>query len=768
MKRMLPRLCLLRRIPWLIGAALAVCLGWSGGCTSVNMNPSYFPYFFPTPYSNYDPDLSRVELRPNEEATNTICVGTQHVLLTTVYDKNNTPRRGRQVEFMISGAGSIIDVAPTCHFWRNKPDQQYAISNTVCFEHNLSPTIAIRPGQTWCVLTSAVEGDTHVSVFVPGIHDWEKRLVHTTIRWVDAGWEFPIPAQVRAGTAHVLTTKLLRHTDKKPLANYRVRYKIAEGPGSVFIPSKTQEYTAVSGLDGLAQVAIMENVPILGTTKVMMEVIRPPDPSSPGGSGVTIARGETTVEWLAAAAGLKHTGPALALVNSEVTYETVVTNTGKVDSLFMNVDSAIPDGLQFLRSDPPQPAIIEGQTLHWQIGKLAPGQAARPIRTTYKTLRQGPILHCVDVTSEEGTKVQACAKTEVTSAGLKVGVTGPATASLGQPIVFNVTVANPGGGPLDNILLTANFTNGLEHESRAKYQTFTLPLSALAPQSNKTESLVLIARQPGPQTVKITASAGSLSDQAQATVTVQQPQVSLTMEGQPLMKYVGRPTEWRLTVSNPGGAVLNNVVVRDRLPAELGFSNADSGGEFKNGEVVWTLPSLQPGEKRVLQLTTIGKEAGRGVVHAATASADPDLRTTAQVTLDVINTPSAIQVEISDFKDPLPVGQTATYRIKVTNTGQMPLNQVEIQAVVPPELQIVAAKGPPGSKEPETRGQTIIFARVDVEKDRSLEYVVEAKALRPGDTRFRVELRSQGREPVLQEQRTLIYDAGIVAPPPMK
>jgi hypothetical protein len=69
-------------------------------------------------------------------------------------------------------------------------------------------------------------------------------------------------------------------------------------------------------------------VPILGTTKVMMEVIRPPDPSSPGGSGVTIARGETTVEWLAAAAGLKHTGPALALVNSEVTYETVVTNTG--------------------------------------------------------------------------------------------------------------------------------------------------------------------------------------------------------------------------------------------------------------------------------------------------------------------------------------------------------------------------------------------------------------------------------------------------------
>ena len=61
----------------------------------------------------------------------------------------------------------------------------------------------VRPGQTWCTISSPVEGDTYVTVYAPGIQNWDKNKVYATIRWVDCVWEFPQPAQARFGSEHV-------------------------------------------------------------------------------------------------------------------------------------------------------------------------------------------------------------------------------------------------------------------------------------------------------------------------------------------------------------------------------------------------------------------------------------------------------------------------------------------------------------------------------------------------------------------------------------
>ena len=95
----------------------------------------------------------------------------------------------------------------------------------------------IRPGQTWCVISSAVEGDTHVTVYAPEINNWDNHKVFVTKHWVDAEWTIPPPAVNRAGTEHVFTTNVFRHTDHQPLANYRVRYRILDGPPARFLPS---------------------------------------------------------------------------------------------------------------------------------------------------------------------------------------------------------------------------------------------------------------------------------------------------------------------------------------------------------------------------------------------------------------------------------------------------------------------------------------------------------------------------------------------------
>ena len=207
---------------WLVLLAALMCC--SSGCFGGNENPSYFPYLLPfgdviqthakpiSPgyFANFDPHAVRLEVRPLE-ATNQ--VRTQYVLIATVYDEKSQPRRNRRVEWMLEGVGNLLEVdesgvTPGRGY---KTSPKHAVSYTACNEHsftrgNTDPKddFVIRPGQTWCVITSAVEGDTHITAYAPGIANWDRGKVFVTCRWVDANWEFPPPAAARAaGSEHV-------------------------------------------------------------------------------------------------------------------------------------------------------------------------------------------------------------------------------------------------------------------------------------------------------------------------------------------------------------------------------------------------------------------------------------------------------------------------------------------------------------------------------------------------------------------------------------
>ena len=227
-------------------------------------NPSYFPYLLPfgdvvqthskpiSPgyYENFDPHAIRLEVRPLKDASGqdvTNQVRTQHILIATIYDEKDVPRRSRRVEWMIEGAGSIMEVDESgITAGRGyKTSNRHAVSYTSYCENRLSRSpgnkdkrdgdVMIRPGQTWCVLSSPIEGDTYITVYAPGIGDWDKNKVYTTVRWVDAQWEFPQPIQKQAGTEAILVTKLYRHTTRQPLTGYKVRYRVRDGPAANFL-----------------------------------------------------------------------------------------------------------------------------------------------------------------------------------------------------------------------------------------------------------------------------------------------------------------------------------------------------------------------------------------------------------------------------------------------------------------------------------------------------------------------------------------------------
>lgn len=768
-----------RQSRWLL-PALVAGLGAFTGCLGFTQNPSYFPYYLPAGdvipthakppglgyFANFDPHAVRLEVRPTE-ITNP--VRTQQVFLATIYDEKNQPRRRRRVEWMLEGVGNIVEVdesgyAPGRGY---KVDNKYAVSYTDYHEHTITRGTAdpnddftVRPGQSWCVVSAAVEGDSYVTVYAPEIHDWNRHKVNVTCHWVDADWQFPAPVVARVGTQQPIVTSVFRHTDKQPLANYRVRYRLLDGPPAVFLQNRGAEAVAVSDLSGQAAVSLVQLAPaagggLAGVNHIGIEIIRAPDPQVPSGAGIPIGRGETAVDWQGPRVTLSIVGPPTAAVRQQVPYTITVANGGQIETQPLTVRSVIPDGVQYLSSSPP--ANRDGNQLVWTLAPLAGGQTST-VQLTHGSLRPGPITTCADVTAPEGVRADACATTQVTEPRLGVALAGPSTGVLAMPITYTITVNNPGTGPANNVLLTCEPDPGLEHESRSR--TVELPVGTLAPGQTKPYTLTLTPRQNGPRVNRVTATAdGGLRETSTHTVTVQQSSIRLDLRG-PQAPYVNRPADWQLTVTNPSDVPLNAVSVRAKLPAELGFVAAGDGGQFADGWVTWNLGTLAPRQERTITLSTRTLAVARQAVLSADALADPNLRDHREASVEILGL-SAFNLELRKAGDPAPVGERVTYTITVTNIGSLAGRDLQVFAALPPELELVPDPGPNRPiRAPDGRLMFPVVA--ELPPQRTFTYTVDAIARKAGVVQFAVELRSSSFDrtagPVVKTESTTVYD----------
>jgi uncharacterized repeat protein (TIGR01451 family) len=766
---------------------LAAVLGCASGCFGVSQNPSYFPHLLPfgdiipthgkppgpSYYSNFDPHSIRLVV---ERLESTSQVRTQHVLLATVYDEANVPRRNRRVEWKVEGVGQILEVDESGVFpGRGYEFGKYAVSYTNWHEHRISRGSArleddfmVRPGQTWCVLSSPVEGDTHVTVYAPGVYEWDKRVVHATIRWVDATWEFPPPAQVRFGAEHVFTTRVFRFTDRQPLERYEVRYKILDGPSAVLLPSGTQEQTVRTDVSGNANVRIRQVAPAAGTNRVSVEIIRPPDPTTPSGAGLVIATGETRIDWLAPNVALSHTGPAMVGLNQEATYTTTLANAGTLESQAITVTNIIPDGMEVVGSQPP--GVRDGNNLVWTLGKLPSGQTYT-IQATYRARKPGPVTSVATMITGEQQQDRKEVVTLVTVPGLKVDVQAPATAVVNVPITYQITLTNTGDGPLDNILLEAEFDPGLEHTEKA--QKLTTPVAGLASKQSRNEVLVLTPRRTGQFKTDVTAKAAGLIDSKRHFVTVQEPKMALNVIKAPQQLAVARPGEWQFRIVNDGDTPLTNLVVRDRLPPELTFTEASDNGQFVAGEVTWNLGTLEPRKERIVGLKATTQKMSPAAVQAVTATADAGLQRDAQVPLKIFGV-GALNANLNtQGANQLQVDQVGQYQFELVNPGSDAVGQVVVKVSATPELKLTRGAAP-GGEPGQVTDREITFAKpLTLAPGERVTFVFEARGMQAGTGRLVIETMSNLSGPALQNGQPITVvaplppaEAPMVPPPP--
>lgn len=742
-------------MPRTLAARCVAALFAVGGCALVagclSGKSSYFPDLLPT--GEVDAHARRLVLRPEQ---GTAPVRGEQVFIATVYDEDNHPRRKCRVEWTIEGPGTIVEVGEGGYLpgRGTKGDTKFAYSYTESTERRVArgpDDFTVGTGQTWCLVTSVVEGETTVTAHCPAIKDAAKNRVDAKLSWVEGDLRFPQPVTTRAGGDYTLNTTFQAPPDK--IAGYRVRYRIVDGPAAALtvdrggdVTSVTEAVTAI-GEDGSGRARISQPLPAAGTNRVAIEVERP-DPAHRGEYSL-VTKSETRVTWEVPHLDVSVSAPKALGVNQEATVSYSVA--GKAEGA-LSLTARVPDEMVIIRTEPK--AAIDGPTLIWTLAAASDGKP-QSVTAVLRPVRLGSAELTAEARAADGLTGRGSVSATIAEPKLRLKLDGPATGLAGESLPYRVTVTNAGDWAAERIRVQGRFDDGLEATGKSNTLDETIP--AIAAGQSKTIPLPLIARRGGKFKIEVAASGDrNLTAVPQsATVEVKEVQLSLSAHG-PARGYIGQEATWQVVVQNTGDVPLKNVVVKATLPAEVAFTKATDGGKASGKQVVWNLGSIAARQPRTIAVTgTCNKVTSQAKV-TATVSASPGTDggkplgadRPAEVSLEIVGVP-ALQLSVKDSADPVAVGDRTTYLIRVKNAGSQAARKIEVVADLPDQMRPTRGTGP-GSAAKIT-GQRVTFPAVDsLAPGAEASFVVEASAAIAGDTQCRVEVRSASQKEALQ------------------
>jgi uncharacterized repeat protein (TIGR01451 family) len=702
------------------------------------------------------------------------------LFVATVYDADGSTLRRREVEWMIEGPGEFVAVDDGGWFTSRgkKSGSKYASTTTHTFEEKLAKKTysssaeepLIKAGQTWVIVSSAVEGKTIITANCPDISDRDKGRVIANVLWANAEYGFPSQAVVPAGGEHQLNTDLARVASAAGANGYRVRYRIVGGAAATLVPSvpggtgvtsltggNPQDVTTNANADGTAGVKIVQAVPASGRTTVVVEVIKP-DPNGIG-PGTIVARNETAVEWAAPQLSLDLRGPATVGEGRDVPYTLTVANGGKAESPQVTLRATLPNTVSFVSSDPPQSG-PQGRDVTWVLPPVPAGEK-RDVKLTVRPVRKGSFDLSAVAQTPDGMRAEQKLTSTADAASIRVNVDAPAYAPVGEYVPVRVVVTNTGAVLAENATAWVTGGEGLTAERRDPGEPAEVPVGTVEPGKSKTGTILMKADRAGKYMVKANVTAdGGLKEKAESPLEARTAQIKLDLAG-PDRVGVGEPATYTLKLKNAGDMALSAVAVKAELPRGLNATDAD-GGRISNagGVAMWTVPALNPGETKMLKLATIGDKVGPAATIFATATAGlsgaKGLEVKAEAPVTVAGLP-ALELELADPAGPIPVGGKATYRITVRNRGTGPARDVQITVEVPGEMTAVKGRTNDSRTASIDDARIIFPAIASLPSGAAVTVFAETEAVRPGSARVRATVTGPDLpQPVREEQATRV------------
>ena len=325
-------------------------------------------------------------------------------------------------------------------------------------------------------------------------------------------------------------------------------------------------------------------------------------------------------------------------------------------------------------------------------------------------------------------------------------------------IPLEYTVKNTGGIDLNNVVIASNLPSNTKTLDGG--QSLSLNVGSLAAGEEKVIPATVMSDKIGDYTFNGSASgvpsvsgANTLkADSNTATTRVSAPKLEITAETKSNNQYVGRAIDYNYTVRNVGDANADSTVVVASIPSMTTFKSASNGGTQSGNQVSWNIGTLQPNETKNLSMS---------VTSAATGVAASDSKATAVCCQDVAASASrpivgipALLLELIDFTDPLEIGDSTVYEVRVTNQGTARATNITLIG----GYEAFSYVDSSGHTTIRNEGKSLAFGSFSLEGKETVTWKITLKAEAVGDQRFSLEMNSdQLKRPVNETESTTVY-----------
>lgn len=400
----------------------------------------------------------------------------------------------------------------------------------------------------------------------------------------------------------------------------------------------------------------------------------------------------------------------------------------------------LPANTSHVRSDPA--ATVEGDQLVWKLGNLDAGQTCR-VRIWFNAGAEGILVNCVTLST--GAKV--CGTSVVGKPVIAIHQTGPETAELGTDVTYDLLIKNTGTVTVHNVVVTNPVPIGLSHASGKGELSFNV--GELAPGRVKPLAVTFKAHQRGQVCNIATANSSNAGKVSQNACTIILAPVLNVETSGTKEQIIGRNADYQIVVFNPGDTLLRNVVLSDRAPAETSIVAAP-GATISRNVATWNIAELKPGAKHAATLKLTSRVAGT-YCNQVTASSGALSDTAKACTL--WKGIAGVSLEVADDPDPIQVGESTSYTIRVINQGSADIHNLKIGARFADQV------APFSTAQGRIDGQIVTFpALATLAAKQTLTYKILVKGASPGDSRNKITFTCEElKTPVEKEESTTVY-----------
>lgn len=435
-------------------------------------------------------------------------------------------------------------------------------------------------------------------------------------------------------------------------------------------------------------------------------------------------------------------GPSEILIRELTQYEVRVENRGSIDATGVIVRTALPPWAEVtghnasIGSITPIGEESDGE-VEWIIDSLPAGVVER-LFVRIKAVKPGAFDVATNWTSLPQTH---SAKVTVREPKLSVEIEGPDEIIYGKSQKYRVRVMNPGDGVASNVV----FTLAPEADDAMKQPIGNIPAGKEA-----SFEIELTARDQGELKIQGSASGDlELSAAVNKSVAVASAKIDATLTGPPL-KYQGTHAVYQLLVTNSGRAISESIAAEVRIPAGVEYLGGIESARVEGDRLIWNVKSLSPGESLNYEFNCKMAQTGN---HQLTFNCNGSAAGRANVGLETaVEAIADLKLAVFDPPAPAAVGVEVTYEVVVDNRGSKAAENVRVVAQFGHGIEPLRVDGHTGDV---VTGQVLFAPIVRIEPGSQVRLKIIAKADKPGDHRFRAEVRSG--ETVLVAEEATVY-----------